>query len=60
MPSVASTADAAVKIAGARQGFAETAVVLEMLGFDQAEIRRIKTQERRGPGLATLEALGSE
>ena len=60
MPSVASTADAAVKIAGARQGFAETDVFLEMLGFDQAEIRRIKNQERRGQGLATLEALGIE
>lgn len=60
MPSVASTADAAVKIAGARQGFAETDVFLEMIGFDQAEIRRIKNQERRGQGLATLEALGIE
>ena len=60
MPSVASTADAAVKIAGARQGFASTDVFLEMIGFDQAEIRRIKNEERRGQGLATLEALGIE
>jgi len=60
MPSVASTADAAVKIAGARQGFAQTDVFLEMIGFDQAEIRRIKNEERRGQGLATLEALGIE
>ena len=60
MPSVASTADAAVKIAGARKGFAETDVFLEMIGFDQAEIKRIKNQERRGQGLQTLEALGIE
>ena len=60
MPSVASTADAAVKIAGARQGFASTDVFLEMIGFDQAEIKRIKNEERRGQGLATLEALGIE
>ena len=58
MPSVASTADAAVKIAGARQGFASTDVFLEMIGFDQAEIRRIKNEERRGQGLATLEEMG--
>ena len=58
MPSVAATADAAVKIAGARQGFAETDVFLEMLGFDQADIRRIRAQEARARGdqlIATLE-----
>ena len=42
MPSVAVTADAAIKIASARQGFAETDTFLEMIGFDQADIRRIK------------------
>lgn len=50
MPSVASTADAAVKIASTREGFANTDVYLEMVGFDQAEIRRIKAQEARARG----------
>ena len=50
MPSVAATADAAVKIAGAREGFAQTDVFLEMLGFDQADIRRIRAQEARARG----------
>ena len=45
MPSVASTADAAIKIASAREGFASTDVFLEMIGFDKADIRRIKAQE---------------
>ena len=51
MPSVAVTADAAIKIASAREGFAETDVFLEMIGFDQADIRRIKAQEQRARGL---------
>lgn len=58
MPSVASTADAAIKIASARENFAETDVFLEMVGFDQADIRRIKAQEQRSRGrqlLADLE-----
>lgn len=46
MPSVAVTADAAIKIASARQGFASTDVFLEMIGFDRADIRRIKSQEQ--------------
>ncbi len=50
MPSVASTADAAIKIASTREGFAETDVFLEMIGFDQADIRRIKGQESRARG----------
>ena len=57
MPSVAVTADAAVKIAGARQGFAETDVFLEMLGFSQADIRRIRAQEQRARGAAILQEL---
>lgn len=44
-PSVSTTADAAIKIASARVGFAYTDVFLEMVGFDQADIRRIKAQE---------------
>lgn len=54
MPSVAVTADAAVKIASVRQGFAETDVFLEMLGFDKADIRRIKSQEGRSRGMALV------
>jgi hypothetical protein len=51
MPSVAMTADAAIKIASAREGFGETDTFLEMIGFDQADIRRIKAQEARVRGL---------
>nr|DAI72321.1 MAG TPA: PORTAL PROTEIN [Caudoviricetes sp.] len=54
MPSVAVTADAAIKIASARQEFAATDVFLEMLGFDQADIRRIKAQEQRVRGQQVL------
>lgn len=46
MPSIASTADAAIKIASARENFAATDVFAEMIGFDQADIRRIKAQEQ--------------
>ena len=55
MPSVSSMTDAALKLASARQGFADTDVFLEMTGFDQADIRRIKAQERKSRGLSVLE-----
>lgn len=54
MPSVSVTADAAIKIAGARQEFAGTDTFLEMIGFDQADIRRIKAQEQRVRGQQLL------
>lgn len=54
MPSVAVTADAAIKIATARQEFASTDTFLEMIGFDQADIRRIRAQEQRVRGQKTL------
>ena len=54
MPSVSMTADAAVKIASARAEFASTDIFLEMLGFDQADIRRIKAQEQRARGTRVL------
>ena len=57
MPSVAVTADAAIKIASARQGFANTDTFLEMIGFDKADIRRIKAQERMSMGLSTAASL---
>lgn len=54
MPSVASTTDAALKIATAREGFAQTDIFLEMIGFDQADIRRIRAQEQRAQGSKIL------
>lgn len=54
MPSVSVTTDAAIKIATARPEFASTDVFAEMIGFDQADIRRIKAQEAKARGLATL------
>lgn len=60
MPSVAVTADAAIKIASARENFATTDTFLEMIGFDKADIRRIKAQEQRARGLQTLVEAGVE
>lgn len=57
MPSVSMTADAALKIASARSGFASTDVFLEMLGFDKADIRRIKAQETRSRGMQIVESI---
>ena len=57
MPSVAVTADAAIKIASARPSFAGTDTFLEMIGFNQADIRRIKSQERMNQGLQVLGSL---
>lgn len=54
MPSVSVTADAAIKIASARSEFAQTDTFLEMIGFDQADIRRIKAQELRARGQKVL------
>ena len=58
LPSVAATTDAAVKIASARQGFSQTDVFLEMIGFGPADIRRIRAQEERAQGAAVLEGMG--
>jgi len=54
MPSVAVTADAAIKIASTREGFANTDIFLEMIGFDKADIRRIKAQERQNQGMKVI------
>lgn len=54
MPSVSVTADAAIKIASVREEFASTDTFLEMIGFDQADIRRIKAQEERVRGQKVL------
>lgn len=60
LPSVAATADAAIKIASSRENFATTDTFLEMIGFDKADIRRIKAQEQRARGQAVLKELGIE
>lgn len=60
MPSVAVTADAAIKIASAREAFAQTDTFLEMIGFDQADIRRIKAQEVRARGLELITRMEEE
>lgn len=60
MPSVAVTADAAIKIGSARPEFAQTDVFLEMIGFAQADIRRIRAQESRARGRRALEELENE
>lgn len=57
MPSVAATADAALKIASAREEFATTDTFLEMIGFDKADIRRIKAQEVNSRGNAVIEEM---
>lgn len=57
MPSVAVTADAAIKIASVRGAFANTDTFLEMIGFDKADISRIKAQERMNAGLALVTEL---
>lgn len=60
MPSIAQTADAAIKIASTRPEFASTDTFLAMLGFDNAEIARIKAEEQKIRGLATLNEMGIE
>lgn len=60
MPSVAVTADAAIKIASSRKEFAATDTFLEMIGFDQADIRRIKAQEQRVRGQQVLTEMENE
>ena len=57
MPSVAVTTDAALKIASVRTGFASTDVFLEMIGFSQADVSRIKAQEQKSRGLEVLKEL---
>jgi ketosteroid isomerase-like protein len=59
MPSVASTADAAVKIASVDPSFGGTEVFYEMLGFDAPTIARIMAQRRRNVGNALLDGLVS-
>ena len=55
MPNIAATTDAALKIASARSGFASTDTFLEMVGFDKADVARIKAQELRARGQDVLD-----
>lgn len=57
LPNISETTDAALKIASTRPGFSSTDVFLEMVGFDNADIRRIKAQEQKQRGLNVLEEL---
>lgn len=58
MPSVAVTADAAIKIASSRPEFAQTDTFLEMVGFGPADVRRIRAQEARARGTQLIAELG--
>lgn len=60
LPNIATSADAAMKIASARPAFANTDTFLELLGFDAATIRRIKGQEQKSRGLEYFSELESE
>lgn len=60
MPTVAETTDAAVKVSSQRPEFASTDTFLEMVDFDQADIRRIKAQEMRIRGQQLLDNLTVE
>ena len=60
MPSVASTADAAIKIATSRPSFATTDTFLEMQGFSPADVRRIRAQEQRTRGSIALKEMEGE
>ena len=57
MPSIAATTDAAIKIATSRPAFAETDTFLEMIGFNKADIRKIKAEESRSRGTLVLEEI---
>lgn len=54
MPSVVSQTDAAVKLAGAAEGFASTDVFWEMCGFAAEDIARIQSQIGQGAALAAI------
>lgn len=59
-PSLSVTADAAMKIATVRKNFAGTDVFAEMVGIEQADIRRLKMQERQAAGLKFLTSMVEE
>ena len=52
-PSLASTADAMVKIAGVLDGFSQTREFLTGMGFEAAEVESIRSQLRRAQARST-------
>lgn len=54
MPSVAVTADVAIKHRICPAGICRDGYLFETIGFDQADIRRIKAQEQRQRGQKLL------
>lgn len=58
-PSLASTADAMVKIAGVLEGFSETREFLTGMGFEAAEVESIRSQLRRSQASAIIASVRS-
>ena len=54
MPSISAATDAAMKIATVNPAFAQTSVFYEMVGFDQATIRRIVSEQRMNQARANM------
>ena len=52
-PSLASTADAMVKIAGVLDGFSQTREFLTGMGFEAAEVESVRSQLRRAQARST-------
>ena len=60
-PSLASTADAMVKIAGVLEGFAQTREFLTGMGFEAAEVESVRSQLAAGENRrALLSLMGGE
>lgn len=57
--SSAAAADAGTKMASAIPGFADTDVGLEVMGLTEDQIRRLRADQRRTTGRATLDALAT-
>ena len=58
--SLASQADAVIKISSADPGFAGSSVFYEMLGFSQVDIDRIQSEKRRAVGFDMLSEVFSK
>lgn len=56
-PSLVSQADASIKIASVLEGYAQTDVFLEQLGFDGPTVERIRAALRRSSATQAMEAL---
>lgn len=59
-PSLASTADAMVKVAGVLDGFSQTREFLSGMGFEAAEVESIRSQLRRSQAGAIVSAVRSQ